>query len=52
MLGKEVVKLVDHKLPASTYSVNFNANNLPSGIYFYRFIAGDYVQTKKMLLMK
>jgi len=52
VLGKEVMKLVDRKLSASIYSVNFNANNLPSGIYFYRIIAGDYVQTKKMLLMK
>lgn len=52
LLGKEIVKLIDRELPASTYSVNFNANNLPSGIYFYRITAGDFVKTRKMLLIK
>jgi len=52
VLGEQVAKLVDQQLPASTYSINFNASNLPGGIYFYRIIAGDFVQTKKMILLK
>jgi hypothetical protein len=37
---------------AGTYKVDFDATGLPSGIYFYKLQAGDYVETKKMVLMK
>lgn len=51
-LGKEVVILVNEKQPAGTYEVNFDASNYPSGVYYYHRAAGDFVETKKMLLIK
>jgi len=52
MLGKEVATLVNKKLTPGTYQVDFNAANLTSGIYFYTISAGDFVDTKKMMLIK
>lgn len=52
MLGREVSTLVDEEKPAGTYEVQFNASNLPSGVYFYTLQAGTYTQTRKMLLSK
>ncbi len=52
VLGKEVTTLVNEEKPAGEYEVKFNATGLPSGIYFYRLHAGNYVETKKMVLMK
>ncbi|PJA97978.1 MAG: hypothetical protein CO128_09690 [Ignavibacteriales bacterium CG_4_9_14_3_um_filter_30_11] len=52
MLGREVKILVNEFKSAGSYSVDFNASNLASGIYFYQMQAGDFVQTKKLLLMK
>jgi hypothetical protein len=37
---------------AGNYSVNFDASNLPSGIYFYKLEAGSFTQIKKMMLLK
>jgi len=51
-LGKEIVELVNEEREAGLYSVEFNAENLPSGIYFYTISAGKYSATKKLLLMK
>ena len=51
-LGREVATLVNQKQAPGNYSVQFNANNLPSGIYFYTLRAGDFTATKKMILMK
>ena len=51
-LGKEVAALVNTNKAAGTYEVQFNAKNLSSGTYFYRIIAGNYSQTKQMLLLK
>ncbi len=50
--GKLVATPVDEKKPAGIYKVQFDATTLPSGIYFYRILAGDFIQTKKMVLMK
>jgi hypothetical protein len=50
--GKEVASLVNEVKPAGYYSVKFDGSNLPSGIYFYTFKAGDYNATKKMTLIK
>ncbi len=51
-LGREIATLVNKKQAPGKYSVQFNANNLPSGVYFYTLRAGNFVQTRKMILMK
>lgn len=52
VLGNEIVTLVNEQKSAGTYEVQFNAIDLPSGIYFYRIQAGKFIQTIKMVLMK
>jgi hypothetical protein len=52
VLGSEIITLVNEEKPVGSYEVTFNAVELPSGIYFYRLQAGDFVETKKMVLMK
>ncbi|MCL5027791.1 MAG: cellulase family glycosylhydrolase [Bacteroidetes bacterium] len=52
ILGNEVRTLVNENKEAGEYSINFNANNLPSGVYFYRINAGNYTGLKKMILLK
>jgi hypothetical protein len=52
LLGSEVVELVKGEIEAGSYEINFNAANLPSGVYFYRLQAGNFVQTRKMILLK
>jgi predicted GH43/DUF377 family glycosyl hydrolase len=52
ILSKEVKTLVNEYQPAEYYEVNFEASNLPSGVYFYQLRSGDFIQTKKMILLK
>jgi len=52
ILGQEITTLVNEQLQPGTYEINFDGTNLPSGVYFYKLIAGDYVETKKMLMIK
>ena len=52
ILGNEVETLVNEEKPIGSYKVNFDATGLSSGIYFYKLQAGDFVQTKKMILLK
>ena len=52
MLGNEITTLIDEEKPVGTYELNWNADNLTSGVYFYQLKAGDFVETKKMVLMK
>ncbi len=52
LLGREVAQLVNTEKPAGSYSVTWNALNVPSGVYFYRLSAGNFTETKKMLLEK
>jgi len=52
MLGQSVMQVLDEKRQAGVYDVQIRAGNLSSGMYFYRLTAGDFVQTKKMVLMK
>ena len=52
ILGREVVTLVNEKKSPGYYSVVFNTQNLPSGIYFYRLQTGEFTQTRKMILLK
>ena len=61
-LGEEITTLINENIIAGNYEVEFSAKggsasggdawNLPSGIYFYRIQAGDFIQTKKMILLK
>ncbi len=52
VLGREVATLVNERQDAGYHGVTFNAPNLPSGVYFYRIIAGSYSSAKKMVMMK
>jgi photosystem II stability/assembly factor-like uncharacterized protein len=52
ILGAEVTTLLNDKKGAGTYEVELSGENLPSGTYIYRIVAGNFVQTKKMLLLK
>jgi hypothetical protein len=52
VLGEEIETLVNEEKPAGTYELTWNATNLPSGVYFYRLQVGDFIQTKKMILIK
>jgi hypothetical protein len=52
ILGNEIATLLDEYKQAGTYEVEWNATGLPSGIYFYQLKAGEFIETKKMVLMK
>ena len=52
LLGREVADLVNEIRSAGSYKAQWNAANMPSGVYFYRLQAGEYVETKKLVLMK
>jgi hypothetical protein len=52
VLGKEVMTLVNQKQEAGNYQVEFNAASLPSGMYVYRIKSGNFVETKRMMLLK
>ena len=52
ILGREVITLVNEEKAAGEYSVNFNAANLGSGIYFHTMKAGSFTDTKKMVVLK
>jgi hypothetical protein len=52
VLGKKIITLVNEIQDAGTYDVTFNADNFPSGIYYYQLKVGNSVETKKMVLLK
>ncbi len=52
VLGREVAKLVNQQMQPGSYSVDWDASNYSSGVYFYKLEAGDYTQTRKMVLIK
>ncbi|MBX7042170.1 MAG: T9SS type A sorting domain-containing protein [Ignavibacteria bacterium] len=52
VLGKEVATLVNDKRDAGSYSIEFNAANLPSGMYIYRIRSGNFAETRRMMLLK
>jgi hypothetical protein len=52
VLGSEVAILINEEKAVGTYELTWYAENLPSGIYFYQLNAGEYINTKKMVLMK
>jgi hypothetical protein len=52
VIGNEIETLVNEEKPVGTYELTWYAEGLPSGIYFYQLRAGNFVETKKMVLMK
>ena len=52
ILGQEITTLVNEEKSKGSYEVTFNASNLPSGIYFYRLQVSNFIETKKMNLLK
>jgi len=52
LLGQDVAVVVDESKPAGKYEVHFDGANLPSGVYFYRLSAGEFVEIKKMLVVR
>ncbi len=52
VLGNKIKSLVNNEKPAGNYSVLFDGNNFPSGIYFYEIHAGEFERIKKMILLR
>ena len=58
LLGREVTNLINQQLQPGSYTVDWDASNYPSGVYFYKIIVGDntnnevYIESKKMVLVK
>ncbi|MBE2218651.1 MAG: exo-alpha-sialidase [Ignavibacteria bacterium] len=52
ILGREIETLVNEKLAAGSYSVNWDASGYPSGLYFYRLESDNFTETRKMVLIK
>ncbi|MCX7834055.1 MAG: T9SS type A sorting domain-containing protein, partial [Ignavibacteria bacterium] len=52
LLGREIETLIDERLSAGVYEKTWNADNYPSGVYFYRLVTENSIDTKKMVLIK
>ena len=52
ILGREVVTVISEEMQAGNYTRQWNASPFASGVYFYRLQAGNFVQTKKLVLLK
>lgn len=52
VLGNEIAVLVDKEIPAGMHQINFNASSLSNGVYFYNLKAGDFSETKMLLILK
>jgi len=52
VLGREIEDLVNERKEIGKHIFEWNAEGLPSGVYFYRIVAGDLIETKTMVLMK
>ena len=52
VLGREVVELLNKEMPAGLYKINFKAENLPSGIYYYTLKVNSFAALRKMILLK
>jgi len=51
-MGKEVAKYIYENQAAGSYEINWNAKDLPSGVYYYKLISENFSDTKKMILLK
>jgi hypothetical protein len=52
IMGTEIETLINEEKPSGTYEITWNATNLPSGVYFYRIQSGNFIDTKKMILLR
>lgn len=52
VLGNEVKTLINENRSPGNYEVEFDGSDLPSGIYFYKLEAGEFSETKRMILLK
>ncbi len=52
LLGKEITTLVNQQMQAGSYSVDWDASNYPSGVYFYKLESENFTESKKMVLIK
>ncbi len=52
ILGREIAPLVNQQLKPGTYDVEWDGSNYPSGVYFYKLTAGDFTETRKMIMIK
>ena len=52
ILGREITTLVNEELKPGTYEVQWDGTNYPSGVYFYKLVAVEYAETKRMVLVK
>jgi hypothetical protein len=52
LLGKEITTLVNQQMQPGVYSVDWDASNYPSGVYFYKIETGDFKESKRMVLIK
>ena len=52
LLGREIHTLLNKTLRPGTHEMRFDADNLPSGVYYYKLTFGQFTETKKMLLVK
>ncbi|KAB2843210.1 MAG: Omp28-related outer membrane protein [Melioribacteraceae bacterium] len=52
LLGREIAELVNSNKSAGKYKINFNAKNLASGVYYYSIQAGEFIQSRKFILLK
>ena len=52
VLGREVATLVNERKAAGSHSVRWDAAGMPSGVYFYRLQAGDFSETRKLMLIR
>jgi hypothetical protein len=52
ILGDEITTLANEEKTVGNYEVEFIASNLSSGVYFYQLTVGDFIQTKKMILLR
>jgi hypothetical protein len=52
ILGREIKTLLNKPIQPGEYEIEFDGSELPSGVYFYKLSAGNFVETKKMMLIK
>ncbi len=52
VLGREITTLLNEPIKPGTYEIEWNASDYPTGVYYYKLVADNYTETKKMVLIK